>query len=170
MWAWFLAHTNTTRCSFSCLSTARLATPSNYFNHAFILPPACSTQSWNSPGNYSKIRWEAELKHESSGGHCAGLCRFPARWGHLPVPHFSGLLHSLIQIIWRTHVWTEKEVTLCFSCAERTYSKQHHHILIHCTGCELILFVDKSTSQRNEEREEGTGGCLMNTKTILYLW
>lgn len=119
MWAWLLAHTNTTRCSFSCLSTARLATPSNYFNHAFILPPACSTQlSWNSPGNYSKIRWEAELKHVSSGGHCAGLCRFPAGWGHLPVPHFSGLLHSLIRIIWRTHVWTEKEVTLCFSCAE----------------------------------------------------
>lgn len=69
MWASFLAHANMTRCSLSCLSTTSPATPSNYFNHAFILPPACSAQlSWRSPGNYSKIRWEAELKHASSGG------------------------------------------------------------------------------------------------------
>lgn len=70
MWAWFLAHTSMTWCSLGCQSTIRPAKPSNYFNHAFILPPACSTlPCWNSPGNYSKIRWEAELKHAFSGGH-----------------------------------------------------------------------------------------------------
>lgn len=69
MWSRFLAQANTTWSSLSCPSTTRPATPSNYFNHVFTIPPACSTQtSWKSPGNYSKIRWEAELKHESSGG------------------------------------------------------------------------------------------------------
>lgn len=73
MWAWFLAHANTTWCSLSFLSTTRPATPSNYFNRAFVLPPACSAQpGWSSPGNYSEIRWEAALKHASSGGHEKG--------------------------------------------------------------------------------------------------
>ena len=97
-------------------------------------------------------------------GQYAGLCHFPVGWGHLPVPRFFGLLCSLAQLRWGIHACTEKKVTLCFSCAETMYSKQHCHIFIHCTVCELILFVDKSTSQRDEEREEGTGGCVMNTK------
>ena len=159
MWAWLLAHANTTWCSLGCLSTRSWATPSNYFNHAFILPPACSAQpSWNSPGNYSKIKWEAELKHASSGGREKGQATTQGSVSSLgmrasPCPtflRFAPLTHPAH--MGDTCLDREGGNVVFFLCRKDILqtTSSHPHPL-HWLRTHFV--VDESTSQRDEERE-----------------